>query len=559
MDEHADATKVEFHEWGQEAFDIADRAKKPILLALTTRWSAECREMDATTYAEPRIAANLNDGFVPIRVDADRHPRVRERYNMGGFPSTVFLTPEGKILTGATFLGVDGFRGILDSVQGTWDSNGEDAGSIPRSVRDEQPPAGTLDERIEEQMVEQLLAAYDDEFGGWGTDVKFPLPRTIEFALVRARDQATRTLEAIRTHLLDTYDGGFYRYTHERNWRNARREKLTDENAAVVRAFAHGYRYTGEQAYREAAERGVEYLTTTLWTGPAFAASQGGDEAYFRLEPADREDADPPHVDGTVFADRNGLAVDALLQYVAYTDDDRARTYARRARNHVCETLVDDGCVTHYRDDGGESDEGPSGLLVDQARVLTGLTTSWAVLGEPGPARAVADWTLDALRADSGAFRDGPTEGPGLLSRPLYPLDTAVELADALLDLALLSGETRYRRVAQEALEAFAGAADRMGVEVAHYATVAARLREPTAIEVGTEPGSDLHRAALRLADHETVVVPRLSEDAAMDPADAHGPYDLPDGHARVRIDGTEQGRADSPDTLETLLTDSAD
>jgi uncharacterized protein YyaL (SSP411 family) len=554
MDESADATKVEFHEWGQEAFDIAARAKKPILLALTTRWSAECREMDATTYAEPRIAANLNDGFVPIRVDADRHPRVRERYNMGGFPSTVFLTPEGTILTGATFLGIDGFRGILDSVRETWDSKGEDAGSIPRSVRDEQPPAGTLDERIEEQMIEQLLAAYDDEFGGWGTDVKFPLPRTIEFALVRARDQATRTLEAIRTHLLDTYDGGFYRYSHERNWRNARREKLTDETAALVRAFAHGYRYTGGQAYREAAERGVDYLTSTLWTGAAFAASQGGDEEYFRLEPSDREDADPPRVDETVFADRNGLAVDALLQYVAYTDDHRARTYARKARSHVSETLVDDGRVTHYGDGG---DEAPSGLLGDQARVLTGLTTSWAVLGEPSPARAVADWTLETLQADSGAFCDGPTEGPGLLDRPLYPLDTTVELADALLDLALLSGERRYRTAAHEALEAFAGAADRMGVEVAHYATVAARLREPTAVDVGTRPGSDLHRAALRLADHETVVVPRLAENAAVDSAEAHdGPYDLPDGHARVRSDGTEQGRADSPDTLEALLTE---
>jgi hypothetical protein len=530
----ADPTKVEWFEWGSDAFERARRAGKPVLLALVAPWSAECRRMDERTYADPRIAANVGDGFVPVRVDADRHPRVRERYNMGGFPSTVFLTPEGRVLSGATFLGPEGFRGILDSVRRTWDAKGEDAGSVPRALRDPAPPGGTVDAGIEEHMVEQLLAAYDDEFGGWGSDVKFPLPRTVEFALVRARDQATRTLEAVQTHLLDTYDGGFYRYARNRDWRGAVREKLTDENAALVRAFVRGYRYTGTESYRTAADSTIDYLTTDLWTGDAFAASQGGDEEYFALEPADREDADPPPVDDTVFADRNGLAVDALLTYAAYTDDERALRFAGRARRHVVDTLVTDGRVAHCDDPGA-----PAGLLVDQARTLGALTTAWQVRGDPGPARAVADWTITNLRGDAGAFRDGPTDGPGLLDRPLYPLDTTVEMADALLDLALLSGEDRYREVAREAVAAFGGAADRMGVEVAGYAATAARLLDPRAVEVGTPAGTDLHRAALRLADHETVVVP-----------DAAG-----DGRARLLVDGAVAGAADSPAALETLLT----
>jgi uncharacterized protein YyaL (SSP411 family) len=528
-----DTTKVEWREWGADAFEAAARRSQPVLLALMAPWSAECREMDATTYSEPRIAANINDGFVPVRVDADRHPRVRERYNMGGFPSTVFLTPDGNVLTGATALGIEGFRGILDSVRRTWDGKGEAAGSVPRALRDAEPPGGRVDARAEEAMVEQLLAAYDDEFGGWGTDVKFPLPRTVEFALVRARDQATRTLEAVQTHLLDTYDGGFYRFAGNRNWTNTRREKLTDENAALLRAFAHAYRYTGEESYRAAAERTVEYLTTTLWTGDAVAASQGGDPEYFTLEPTDREEADAPPVDDTVFADRNGLAVDGLLTYARYTDDDRATGYARRARDHVCETLVDGGEVRHY--DGPDSE---AGLLVDQARLLRALTTSWQVLGEPGPARVVADWTIDHLQADHGAFLDGQPGGPGLLDRPLVPLDTNVDCADALLDLAVLTGEDRYREAARAAVDAFANAAERMGVEVAGYATVAARLLEPAAIEVGTPAGDDLHRAALRLADHETVVVPGV---------DCEG--------ARLVEDGTVTGTADTPAALEGLLT----
>src|SRR6056297_2491953 len=170
MDESAERTRVEWHEWGPEPFEIADRAGKPVLLSLSATWCSWCHEMDEETYSEPRIAANVNDGFVPVRVDVDRHPRVRERYNMGGFPSTVFLTPSGDILTGATLLGVDGFRGILDSVRETWDTKGEDAGSKPRAVRDDVPPSGPITDRIEEHMIEQLLGSYDDEFGGWGTD-----------------------------------------------------------------------------------------------------------------------------------------------------------------------------------------------------------------------------------------------------------------------------------------------------------------------------------------------------------------------------------------------------
>ncbi len=538
------ASKVHWREWGQEAFDVADRTGKPVLLALHTRWSEECAEMDRTTYDEPRIAANINDGFVPVRVDADRNPRVRERYNMGGFPSTVFVTPQGTILTGATFLGIDGFRGILDSVRRTWDSKGETAGSVPRALQETTPPAGTLTQRIEEGMIEQLLASYDEEFGGWGTDVKFPMARTIEFALIRAREQATRTLEAISAHLVDTYDGGFYRVARNRNWGALRREKLLDENGALIRAFARGYRYTGEESYLETAERGVEYLTTTLWTGDGFGASQGGDEAYFTLEPTEREDAEGPVVDETVLADRNGVAIDGLLWYVAYTDDDDARQYAVTARDHVCETLVDGGEVTHYRT---ETASGESGVLLDQARLLSALSSSWQVLGEPGPARAVADWTIDNLQDDSGAFRDGQAAGAGLLDRPLYPLDTTVECAEALLDLGLLTGEKRYQEVAREAIEAFAGAADRMGVEVAQYATATARLRQPQVVLVGTEAGTDLHRAALRLADHETVVAPRGDGEGA---AGA-----LEDGQARLVVDGDAVGTADSPAALEALLT----
>ncbi|WP_255148691.1 DUF255 domain-containing protein [Halorarius halobius] len=504
-------TLVEWREWGAAPFEEADRQGTPLLLSLSATWCTACDEMDEGAYADPKLAAHLTDGFVPVRVDVDRQPRVRERYNMGGFPSTVFAAPDGRILTGAGFMSSDALRGALDSVRRTWDAKGAEAGSVPRALQDPDPPAGEVTADIEAHFVEQVAAAFDEEFGGWGTDAKFPLPRTIEFAAKRDRDRATRTLEAVQTHLYDTYDGGFYRYATNRNWGgDVHREKLLDENAALLRAFATGYLYTGEESYRDTAEGAIEYLTTDLWTGEAFAGSQAGGD-YFTLDPTEREAADAPVVDDTVYADRNGLTADALFRFGAYTDDADATRYAERAVEHVLDTLVEDGEVTHF-----DAPESEAGLLLDQARVLSGLTAGVQATGQYlDAARAVANRSLE-LQAEDGAFLDGPAEGPGMLDRPLRPLDTNVELADALLDLAALTGDDRYRAAATDALAAFAGAYDRMGAQVAAYGAACARaVYDPLVVE--TPPaGSRLHRAAWRVADHEKVVVPGDRETAVV-------------------------------------------
>jgi uncharacterized protein YyaL (SSP411 family) len=508
-----DGTLVDWREWGEAAFDAADDASEPVCCSLTAPWCEWCGRMDEETYSDPKLAAHVGESFVAVRVDVDRNPRVRERYNMGGFPTTVFLTPDGEVLSGATYLGPDGMRQVLDSVRRSWDAKGAAAGRVPRALDEGDLPSGEVDAAVEAHMVEQVAAAFDDEFGGWGTGAKFPMAATVEFALKRDRDRATRTLEAIQAHLFDTYDGGFYRFAETRSWGDPHREKLTDENAALVGAFASGYLYTGNDAYRETAAGAVEYLTTTAWTGDAFAASQAGGE-YFLLEPTEREDAHPPHVDETVFADRNGTAAEALCRYAAVTDDDGATRYAERALSSVLETLVDDGRVAHF-----DAPDAETGLLVDHARVLGGLAAAAQVTGPDGwldPARAVADDALDRLVAPDGAFLDGEPTGAGLLDRPLRPLESNAEMADALLDLWALTDEERYREAAADALAAFAGAYDRMGVEVAGYAAACARAHYDPLVVRTPPAGTDLHRAALRIADHEKVVVPADREDAVV-------------------------------------------
>ena len=508
-----DSTRVDWRDWGPDAFEEANRTDKPVLLSLTATWCGSCHEMDARTYAEPRIAANINDSFVPIRVDVDRHPRVRERYNMGGFPTTAFLTPNGELLSGATYLGPDGLRQVLDRIREVWADKGADAGRVPRALSDDPTPSGNLTDRIEQHLAGQLSEQFDPQHGGWGTDAKFPMPRTVEFALKRERAQALQTLDAIAQHLHDTVDGGFFRFATNRDWSDIRYEKVIEENAALLRAFANAYLYTGQEAYREPAARTVGYLTDTLWTGIAVGGSQGPGQgaAYYSLDADERAGYDAPRMDLTVFAGGNALVVDALLTYYSYTDDEAAKTYANRILSALEDELVDTetGVITHYR---AGDETGETRLLEDAARVVGAWSRAYQVLGDEhylDVAKRVADEAIDELQTESGAFRDGLSRGEGLCRRPLYPIDTAVEFADALLDLSILTDEPAYRERATEALEAFAGAWDRIGIQVAGYGSVSGRLLgEPLVIEVGGSAGSELHRAACRVADHERVIVP---------------------------------------------------
>ncbi len=537
----SEPTRVQWRSWDSDAFAEARQTDTPILLSLTVAWSKECQEMDTRTYAEPRIAANVNDRFVPVRVDADRHPRVRERYAMGGFPTVAFLTPDGKLLTGATYVGPEGFRKIIERVRDMWRQNGADAGRVPRSLADNPTPRAPLDAAIEEHLAGQLTEQFDREFGGWGTDAKFPLPRTIEFALKRERETATRTLDAIESNLFDSVAGGFFRFAGNRDWTDVRYEKTIEDNAGLLSAFANGYLYTGEERYRETAAQTIEFLTDELWTGVAVGGSLGPGQgaSYYAADAEERESLPGPQCDLTVFAGGNALVADALLTYHAYTDDERARTYADRILTAIETDLLEDDVVVRF-DDGTE--QGERLLLTDTARVISAFVSAQQVLGDRRrveKAAAIADRAIEELFVD-GTFLDGPSIDVGMLDRPLRPLDGTVEMADALYELSVLTGDNGYESVAREAIEAFGGAWDRMGVHVAGYGSIAHRLLEdPLVVEIGGPAGTDLHRAALRIADHDAIIVP-----------DANG---VPPGEATVR--GSDDV-ATHPDELLSIVAD---
>ncbi|MFB6082430.1 MAG: DUF255 domain-containing protein [Halanaeroarchaeum sp.] len=538
MDDPSAVMKVEWREWGAAAFEEARADDTPVLLSITAAWCGWCQTMDATTYADPGIAAMVNHDFVPVRADADRYPRVRDRYNVGGFPSTIFLTPDGHLVAAASFLEDEQLRQMLTSITDRWEEEGDDLGRLPHTLRDGDPPEGPVTADIERYINGQVDAQFDDEYAGWGTEAKFPLPVTVEFALKRHQETATDTLDAIRDHLFDPVDGGFFRHAGARDWSDPTREKLLDVNAGLLRAFAHAYLVTGDPGYRDVAARTVGYLADTLWTGDGFATSQLPGE-YFELSPSDRRRAEAPPTDGTVYAGPTAQAADALTWFVAYTDDETASDLATSTLDLLEREFVDDGVVAHTP---GEAEEI---ILAAQAPVVEAFASAAQVLDSSyaETAAAVAEATIDHLRTDTGAFRDGPAAGPALLDRPLYPIDDNARIADALVDLHHLTGEDRYLDGATEVVGAFAGAADQMGPQVAGYGTVASRVvRHPLVVAVGTAPGADLHRAALRMADHEKVVVP---ESDGVD-----------EGCAALLTPDGPVGEARSPEELASLVVE---
>ncbi|MGI8509463.1 MAG: DUF255 domain-containing protein, partial [Gemmatimonadaceae bacterium] len=117
---------VAWQEWGTAAFARAQAEEKPILLATGTAWCHWCQVMDRTTYDQPEIAALINARYIPIRVDNDLRPDINDRYNQGGWPTTVFLTPAGYVIHGGTYLPPEQMLALLPQLSDYYASNHED-------------------------------------------------------------------------------------------------------------------------------------------------------------------------------------------------------------------------------------------------------------------------------------------------------------------------------------------------------------------------------------------------------------------------------------------------
>src|SRR5688500_835185 len=146
---------VAWQPWTRAVFARARTERKPVLLSISATWCGTCQEMDRTSYADPFVATLINERFVPIRVDADERPDISERYSLGGWPTTAFLTPDGEILGGGTFVPVARMPGVLARVADAFAAGALDSASSP--VQGPDPSLPTPADRVKDADLSALV------------------------------------------------------------------------------------------------------------------------------------------------------------------------------------------------------------------------------------------------------------------------------------------------------------------------------------------------------------------------------------------------------------------
>ena len=285
---------VDWYPWGPEALERAKREDKPIFLSIGYAACHWCHVMERESFEDAATAEDLNRDFVAIKVDREERPDLDQVYMAavqamtggGGWPMSVFLTPDGQPFYGGTYFppqpthGLPAFRQVLAGVAGAWrDDRLEVVGSAARMVaalasQAQSPGAGPAPTReLLDAATAEIERQFDARNGGWGSAPKFPQPMTIEFLLRRAATTgdprplavARRTLDAMADGgIHDQLGGGFHRYATDAIWLVPHFEQMLYDNAQLARAYVHAWEATGDERYREVAVGTLDYVLREL-------------------------------------------------------------------------------------------------------------------------------------------------------------------------------------------------------------------------------------------------------------------------------------------------------
>ncbi|MFJ3655793.1 thioredoxin domain-containing protein [Streptomyces nigra] len=330
--QHAD-NPVDWWPWSEEAFEEARRSDRPVLLSVGYSSCHWCHVMAHESFEDEATAEFLNAHFVNVKVDREERPDVDAVYmeavqaatGQGGWPMTVFLTPEAEPFYFGTYFppaprhGMPSFRQVLEGVRSAWtdrrDEVAEVAGKIVRDLAGRDISYGGTEAPGEQELAQALLGLtreYDPQRGGFGGAPKFPPSMVIEFLLRHhartgaegALQMAQDTCERMaRGGIYDQLGGGFARYSVDRDWVVPHFEKMLYDNALLCRVYAHLWRTTGSDLARRVALETADFMVRELRT------EQGG---FASALDADSDDGTGRHVEGAYYVWTPGQLREAL-------------------------------------------------------------------------------------------------------------------------------------------------------------------------------------------------------------------------------------------------------
>src|SRR3954452_10919576 len=563
--QHAD-NPVDWYAWGDEAFAKARADDRPILLSIGYAACHWCHVMAHESFEDPETAAVMNELFVNVKVDREERPDVDSLYmdvvvaltGGGGWPMTVFLTPDGEPFLGGTYFppeprhGLPGFRQVLRSVADTYrERHGEvvrQAQALTASVRASarmEASREPLTTSLLHEAVRGLRTGFDERWGGWGQRPKFPPASTIEFLLRRGElEPATKTLDGMALGgMYDLLGGGFHRYSVDERWLVPHFEKMLYDNALLVSAYLHGWLATGNERYREVVDETVTYMLRELALPEGgFASAQDADTngvegLTFTWRPEEgvpeeflqpfehgrfvlrgdvppelkralferREQRPKPLRDDKAIAAWNGLALAAIAEAARRLRRDDWLDQARRLGEFLLGPLSTPEAKLYrtYRDGVAKN----TGFLDDYADVAHGLLELHVATGELRwleESHRLARLAVDLFADDeNGGFFHTPRDGENLVARKKdfddHPTPSGNSmLAHVLLRLARIYGDNELERRATSVFrlvrDAIVRAPSAFGWMLVALDLHFAPRRE---LAIVGDPGSEVARAAL--------------------------------------------------------------
>jgi uncharacterized protein YyaL (SSP411 family) len=504
--QHAD-NPVDWHEWGDEAFAVAEAEDKPLLVSVGYSSCHWCHVMAHESFEDPETAAEMNELFVNVKVDREERPDV-DAVTMdatvgmtghGGWPTTVFFTPQGKPFYAGTYFppeprhGLPSFRDLLRAVAKAWRERRHDlereAGRIEEALRrgsQLRPSPEPLTPSLLSEAARGIAQTFEPAFGGFGRAPKFPAASTIEFLLRRGDEESlamvTATLDGMAAGgMYDVVGGGFHRYSVDDRWLVPHFEKMLYDNAVLATAYLHAWLVSGRERYREVVEETLDYLVREmLLPDGGLASAQDADtegvegltytwtpeeaEAVGipreQLEPfehgrlivrgqldrelcdrvlAERAKRPQPFRDDKAVASWNGLALATFAEAGYRLERPDWIEVARGLGDLLLGPLSEDGRLLRARRDGRASG---AGFLDDHGNVAYGLLELHVATGE-------LRWLLEAHRLallavdlfadeERGGFFLSPVDGDPRVPRTKELQDTPIPSGNSMLAWVLL-------------------------------------------------------------------------------------------------------------------------
>ncbi|MFE1922540.1 thioredoxin domain-containing protein [Streptomyces asoensis] len=475
--QHAD-NPVDWWPWTPEAFEEARRRDVPVLLSVGYSACHWCHVMAHESFEDQETADRLNEHFVSVKVDREERPDIDAVYmeavqaatGQGGWPMTVFLTPDGEPFYFGTYFppaprqGMPSFRQVLEGVRQAWserrDEVAEVAGKIVRDLAGREISYGDSKAPGEQELSQALLGLtreYDPQRGGFGGAPKFPPSMVVEFllrhhartgaegALQMARDTCERMA---RGGIYDQLTGGFARYSVDRDWIVPHFEKMLYDNALLCRVYAHLWRATGSELARRVALETADFMVRELRT------AQGG---FASALDADSDDGSGRHVEGAYYVWTPAQLTEVLgpqdaelaARYFGVTEEGTFEEGASVLQLPQQEEVFDAGRIAGIkerllRERGGRAAPGRDDKVVAawNGLAIAALAETGAYFDRPDlveAATGAAD-LLVRLHLDDQA-RIARTSKDGQVGANAGVLEDYADVAEGFLALASVTGE----------------------------------------------------------------------------------------------------------------------